>query len=141
MSAVTKISELSLARTWYLRCRLEHDDCEQGCDQAYYPMRLIDVRGPSPRLVLSEDLKEGLSESYVTLSHRWSNFDDRFSLTQDNISQYQTEIGEEDVLPTLRDAILVCRALEVPYLWVDFMCIIRSGEGSLEDWQENGLAM
>ncbi|PVH70555.1 HET-domain-containing protein [Cadophora sp. DSE1049] len=141
MSAVTKISELSLARTWYLRCRLEHDDCEQGRDEAFYPMRLIDVRGPSPRLVLSEDLKEGLSESYATLSHRWSNFDDRFSLTRDNMSQYQTGISEEDISPTLRDAILVCQALEVPYLWVDSMCIIQSGEGSLEDWQENGLAM
>jgi hypothetical protein len=42
---------------------------------------------------------------------------------------------------TFRDAIGVCRVLGIPYLWIDSMCIKQSGEGSMEDWQENGSAM
>jgi hypothetical protein len=102
---------------------------------------MIDVRGATPRLILLGDQNERPSGSYATLSHHWRSSDSHFNLTAENLAEFQSGIRYEQMSATFRDAIDICQVLVVPYLWIDYMCIIQSGEGSMEDWQENGSAM
>jgi hypothetical protein len=37
----------------------------------------------------------------------------------------------EDLPRTLQDAIIICRLLEISYLWIDALCIVQ---GDLQDW-------
>jgi hypothetical protein len=141
MILFSRISQLHLAKEWFDRCIHQHENCDNGHDDHFYPRRMIDVRGATPRLILLGDQDEQPSGFYATLSHRWRSSDSQFNLTAKNLPEFRSEIPEEQISATCRDAIYVCKALEVPYLWIDSMCIIQSGEGSLEDWQENGSAM
>ena len=138
---IATIAQLILARTWFFRCTQGHDQCDRSRNRQFYPMRLIDVRGDSPRLVISAEERDGLSGPYATLSHRWSSLSKKFTLTTEILSQFRNSIPTEQISPTLRDAINVCKALEVPYIWMDTMCIVQSGPGSYEDWQNNGSAL
>lgn len=48
------------------------------------------------------------------------------------------QLPPEGILPTLADAITVCRALDIRYLWVDALCILQD---SVQDWEEQSLVM
>jgi hypothetical protein len=37
----------------------------------------------------------------------------------------------EDLPRTLQDAIIICRLLEISYLWIDAFCIVQ---GDTQDW-------
>src|SRR4051794_1130565 len=94
-NAIAKISQLTLAWTWFMPCVQQHDNREDGRNDQFYPKRLIDVRGTSPRLVLFGDTTEKLSGSYAILSHRWTNSDNRSALTMEKLPQFRTAIPED----------------------------------------------
>jgi len=48
-----------------------------------------------------------------------------------NVEAMKTQIHEEDLTPNFRDAVAVCRHLDLRYLWIDSLCIIQD---SAEDW-------
>lgn len=47
-------------------------------------------------------------------------------------------IKNSDLTAVVRDAVMVCRALEVPFLWVDALCIIQD---SKSDWEHQSQEM
>ncbi|PYH92704.1 hypothetical protein BO71DRAFT_451242 [Aspergillus ellipticus CBS 707.79] len=47
----------------------------------------------------------------------------------------------EERLKAPYEAIEVLRGLSIRYLWIDALCIIQSGQGSTEDWQEESAKM
>jgi hypothetical protein len=53
------------------------------------------------------------------------------TLKKDNISNFRKGIPPEALTKTFRDAIDICRYLDLPYLWIDSLCIIQD---SSEDW-------
>lgn len=66
---------------------------------------------------------EGEEGKYCVLSHCWGV--SRFVTNRGNIEAMQEgfEIGE---LPgSFRDAMRVCRALRVKFLWIDSVCIVQ----------------
>jgi Heterokaryon incompatibility protein (HET) len=69
--------------------------------------------------------------NFIYLSACWGR-DFALRLTRSNYSRLQKEITL-DVLPkTIRDAILVARALHIPYIWVDSLCIFQD---DYFDWE------
>jgi Heterokaryon incompatibility protein (HET) len=100
---------------------------------AKFPKRLLEIRTSQVRL--TETSNEVPDRPYATLSHCWGSHPTFQILTAENLSKLKTEVHLESLPRTFRDAIEVCRGLEIKYLWIDSLCIIQRGKGSIEDWQ------
>ncbi|KAH7408032.1 heterokaryon incompatibility protein-domain-containing protein [Cadophora sp. MPI-SDFR-AT-0126] len=74
----------------------------------------------------------------------WGNLSDeekkRFCTSQDNIKHRLEEFSLSDLPKTFQDAVKVTRQLRIPYLWIDSLCIIQSGDNN-EDWQRESRRM
>jgi hypothetical protein len=120
------------------RCN-EHD---QPYDGIVLPTRLLyvgvkDDSSTNPnvvRLVLGSQVKTG---KYIALSHRWGDLtkeeNEKFCTSQDNIDKRLRGFSLSDLPKTFRDAVDASRELRIPYLWIDFLCIIQSGDNG-KDW-------
>ncbi|KAJ4213332.1 hypothetical protein NW759_011174 [Fusarium solani] len=122
-----------LARHWLESCKADHE-CEQRCGQQHenwHPGRLIEVRTPhqQPRLVNREAAQ--LEGGYAALSHCWGPNPNFLMLNTDKESEFRREIPMEELPASFRDAVITCRRLDIPYLWIDSLCIIQD---SHSDW-------
>lgn len=59
-------------------------------------------------------------------------------LTAGNFAQLQGGISIENFPKTFQDAVSVCRLLDIPFLWIDSLCIMQD---SASDWDEQGSKM
>ncbi|VUC29379.1 unnamed protein product [Clonostachys rosea] len=125
-----------LAKGWFEECKLKH-----SCDEYYehrqvgwYPKRLVHIGqgNERPRLVLRDE--DDLRGPYATLSHCWGDNPDFFVLNADNLEDLRKEIPVERLAASFRDAILTCHRLQIPYLWIDSLCILQAGHTSQSDW-------
>ncbi|KAK4443171.1 hypothetical protein QBC34DRAFT_213351 [Podospora aff. communis PSN243] len=121
---------------WLATC-LQHPRCCQtlsGVEKldpydAVLPTRCIDVTGE--RLVLEDT--SNMKGSYLTLSHRWTAEAESSQTTRLNFQGRQEAGFDIGGLPqTFQDAIWLARQLDIPYVWIDSICIIQ-GDGST-DW-------
>jgi hypothetical protein len=137
----SKVLELGL--DWLETCINHHTLCE-GIDETrqpgYYPSRLLEV-GTSERdlvrLVQTAVEPPTKGSRYATLSHCWGQHVSFLRLTADNINSLTTEITLESLPRSFANAIVVCRRLRIRYLWIDSLCILQSGPGSVVDWQHH----
>ncbi|KAH6983946.1 heterokaryon incompatibility protein-domain-containing protein, partial [Ilyonectria destructans] len=90
------------------------------------PTRVIDVDS-TPRLHISGDGEVG---RWVALSYCWGG-DSTFTLNSTSFNNLPTGLPLLDFPLTLRDAVLVTRALGVRYLWIDSLCIFQDDK---DDW-------
>ncbi|EGZ71350.1 HET-domain-containing protein, partial [Neurospora tetrasperma FGSC 2509] len=105
------------------------------------PTRIIDV-GPregsgSARLVESQ----GERGHYTALSYCWgsSRKSDRpYLTTTETLEKHLSELPWDLLPKTLRDAILLTRAVGMRYLWIDSLCIIQD---SNDDWEKEAARM
>jgi len=58
--------------------------------------------------------------------------------TKSLLEQYKDIIPLSDLSKTFREAILVCRSLEIQFLWIDSLCIIQDDP---LDWEEESAKM
>lgn len=100
------------------------------------PTRLIDVGCPTGRVHLVEP-ENGSAERYATLSHRWGTLTDHVT-TKENLTKRLQELDVGNLPKVFVDAIRVCKATGVRYLWVDSLCILQN---SLEDWERESKLM
>ncbi|KAJ4244404.1 hypothetical protein NW762_014532 [Fusarium torreyae] len=125
-----------IAKKWLAACKDNHD-CQSasGSQEAgWYPKRLIQVGNESqpPRLVSpTSDTLEG---TYAALSHCWGENPDFLMLTSDTLAEFRDEISLSRLPASFRDAIITCRRMEIPYIWIDSLCILQSGPGARQDW-------
>lgn len=103
-------------------------------DHAYMPERLIDVRPEMPRLILREDHMQSVASTlkYAALSYCWGSGESQAKTNVATLSDRQAGITETELPPAIRDAIQVTRALGIPFLWVDALCIVQDDPS---DWQ------
>ena len=118
--------------------------------EAFLPTRLVDlgVTCDSPlRLVDSSDIRAGGGFGmdsickYATLSYCWGPPVDAYQqpkLTQATKIQFYKEIPLEGMTPVLHDVIIVCRALQIRYIWIDALCILQ---GDKTDWERHSNKM
>lgn len=125
-----------LAKEWHEECKKNHacGDFYQHRQVGWYPKRLVHVGqdGQRPRLVLRDE--DGLHGPYATLSHCWSEKPEFFMLNADNLEDLRKEIPIERLATSFRHAILTCQRLQIPYVWIDSLCILQAGSTSQSDW-------
>ncbi|KAF4493514.1 serine threonine kinase [Fusarium agapanthi] len=132
-----------LLLTWIQDCDLHHPQCHPADrSRVQVPTRLIEVSqvdGESSKVFLREAVNAqcptGGELRYIALSHPWGNGKehDHFCTTKDNLDgRLNAGIDIKDFPNTFRHAIEVTRALSVPYLWIDSLCIVQGPDGDFD---------
>jgi hypothetical protein len=123
---------------WLQDCKINHPDCNSLIpafdDNSYSPKRLLDLT--DARTVLREDLPD--RPVYACLSHCWGRSNDIIQTTLENIQRFKIEILWRDLPKTFRDAVEICRRMEINFLWIDSLCIIQDCK---DDWNEQAPQM
>ncbi|KAF5619141.1 TOL [Fusarium tjaetaba] len=132
-----------LLRTWIQDCDLHHPQCRPA-DRSHFqvPTRLIEVSqvDDGSSKVFLRNAVDAVHPTvgelrYIALSHPWGNGEqhDHFCTTKDNLdSRLNAGIDLKDFPNTFRHAIEVTRALDVPYLWIDSLCIVQGPGGDFD---------
>ncbi|KAF1924617.1 HET-domain-containing protein [Didymella exigua CBS 183.55] len=117
---------------WMRKCSEKHKRCfEHPTD---LPTRVIDVRSPRLKLL---DPSPSNPHPYVALSHCWGTCRD-FLTTRENIQDRRSGFELTDLPATFRDAVTAARILNIPFLWIDSICILQ---GDKDDWEMEGSKM
>lgn len=125
-------SVIDLARRWLANCIHEHLECSQGRNPRYRPPRLLDSRQEDPRVVSGSSCPD-LSH-WAMLSHCWGKEPTFIRLTAANLVAYAVKISTATLPLIFQNAINVCRRLGIPFIWIDSLCILQSGQNSKADW-------
>lgn len=127
---------LSTGREWIGNCLKNHKRCNYNADKdPWYPTRLIDLGGPAEsselvHLIVTNECS--IHGPYATLSHCWGR--NVFTkLMKATLHELRSGICLENLPKTFKEAILVCRALQIRYIWIDSLCIMQDKD-DLRDW-------
>ncbi|GAP83086.2 putative flavin-containing monooxygenase [Rosellinia necatrix] len=74
---------------------------------------------------------------YIALSHRWGG-EVSLQLKHHNFNDFKRRIPFSSFPKTFQDAIQICRAMAVEYIWIDSLCIIQDDKA---DWDIAGSMM
>lgn len=142
---------------WMKECDETHDKCWEdfpparmdGFDRSInlLPSRLVYVGNSSsheqPRLVQSSELPKDQAEAakYIALSYCWGIPNDSRPLlktTRSTTSSRIAGIPVEDMPKAFQDAVKLARILNIPYVWIDSLCITQD---DAQDWQKESSRM
>lgn len=131
-----KENQINLMKNWLQECREHHSDCYRPIKPEYFPLRLLDVGKDKLRLVVSGN-QPSSELRYATLSHCWG---DKLPIFTSQATRHAFEESVlEDTLPqTFRDAVQIARSLDIPYLWIDALCIVQD---DIDEWQHEAAKM
>lgn len=134
--------------------RDELDNCLLNCNHytanGFLPSRLLDLGSEttldSIRLIDSTQIVvDGDSEAprYAALSYCWglalaTDSTQQLRTTADSLESMKEHVSEKVIPATILDAIKVCKALSIQYIWVDTLCIIQD---ELADWERESAYM
>lgn len=114
----------------------------------FLPTRLIDLepgQQNQPRLVLSTDLSPpgyyAVKMEYAALSYCWGPPADaahQLKTERGTVDERLASIDTHSMTPVVRDAVKVCNALGIRYLWVDALCILQDDRS---DWDRESQQM
>ncbi|KAI1420154.1 HET-domain-containing protein [Xylaria sp. FL1777] len=113
-------------------CLNNHKSCSShNAKLSEFPTRLIDTASVNPKLVNSD----GRRGVYAALSYCWGG-ETVFTLRSTTEQSFRAGQPLDQFPATLRDAIIITRALGIRYIWIDALCIFQD---SGQDWaQEAG---
>ncbi|KIM94457.1 hypothetical protein OIDMADRAFT_77980, partial [Oidiodendron maius Zn] len=120
-------------------CILQHQSCKNHAQTDYYPPRLLRLDEDSVRLIETKNTK--ISGPYATLSYCWGRNPRHLTLTTNNIDALRRGFKTSHLAKTFREAIQVAQLLGLHLLWIDALCILQSGDGHVEDWQNHLVEM
>lgn len=137
---------LDLVNLDFIKHQIASTEKAPATTYRYLPKRLVDLRTNAqaePRLIDGRQLEEDLGGvRYATLSYCWGSAEESKSqlrLTAETQRILYHSIPSALMTPVLRDAITVCRLLELRYLWIDSLCIQQEGDNA--DWEEQSQEM
>lgn len=107
-----------------IRCKNEHPHCSHHGDMmSRLPARIIKVRGEreTPVLHITQGAERG---RYIALSYCWGG-NQNTTTTIATLQSMTDGLPFEELPRTIKDAIILTRALGFEYLWVDALCIIQ----------------
>lgn len=118
-------NSLALLSTWLEGCHEHHGDTCRGQTPPEYVrtnlslIRTVDV---STRELVEVD---PATAKYAALSWVWGEDQDSYSRLANEVVVTETSVSipNEGVPKIIEDAIQVCQAVSIPYLWVDLYCI------------------
>lgn len=124
-------------------------ECLKTCDPeiipAVLPKRLLDVGNTdgTQKIRLLDQTQQILQgeknqkTGYAALSYCWGDLPPLMT-TPENIGEMLDDIPFEGLPEDYQDAIIVCRSLQIRFLWIDSLCIIQ---GDKEDWESESPKM
>ena len=122
--------------SWFKHCLAEDEGCRVQ-NTNFIPRRLVNVGSIDNPHVFLVELQE--PAQYVGLSYCWgTNLDGVVTTTTSNLSKHFRDISLQSLPQTIQDAIAVCRATKMQYVWVDALCIIQD-DGN--DWETESAQM
>ncbi|KAI0098129.1 hypothetical protein GGR51DRAFT_552658 [Nemania sp. FL0031] len=132
-----------LLREWVRLCDNTHQcnpRLESSAALARMPTRVIEVGLKDDKCVRLCETSNDWQGRYIALSHCWGNFSKNvnFCTKRDNFAAFRSHISFNRLPKTFQDAITVTRALDIPYLWIDSLCIIQDDEA---DWDSESKRM
>lgn len=123
-------SRLELTKSWLSNCFENHQQCcpeRRQFQPGSGPSRLIDVTSPARPKLVDTQSTDTCYKTYATLSHRWKDAD-MPKLLRKNVVDMKQEISTSYLTPVFQDAIELCRALRIDYLWIDALCLMQDNE-------------
>jgi hypothetical protein len=106
----------------------------EKCDRDHHHEELIEVSGRSSQSTRFIDVnnkcivEKSLGNEYAALSYTWGNRE-QFQLSQEWLSELkkpQSLLRVDDYLSNVvKDAIAACERLDIPFLWIDTLCIVH----------------
>ncbi|KAI4686418.1 uncharacterized protein J4E84_005697 [Alternaria hordeiaustralica] len=124
---------LSQARSWFEQCKADHSLCAP--DKGEWPRRVLDLATDPIRLVDSASIASASAqqqEGYACLSYAWGTTGSLKTL-KSNLETHMQGIDISTLPRTLADAIHVCKAFGLRYLWIDALCIVQD---DIQDWTD-----
>lgn len=122
----------STVNQWFRICSELHS-CTAKVNKDWYPTRLVErISNERFRIIRSDSSLCQPGRGYITLSHRWGN-NNFVKLTRGNLSELENGFPIAELRKTFQDALIVAQRMNVPYVWIDSLCIIQSGDNN-EDW-------
>ncbi|KAH6659057.1 heterokaryon incompatibility protein-domain-containing protein [Truncatella angustata] len=118
------------------QCCHEHPGCRTSA-QGFKPTRLLYVGGGDAGLRLCETTTWPEAVPYVALSHCWGG-SKPLSLKTSQLEDFKKHIDVSELPNTFKDAIMVARELQLPYLWIDSLCIVQDDK---TDWEKEAALM
>jgi len=126
-------TNFKLASQWLNTCKSKHKHCLlQDHKDKSLPTRLLDLSSPD-KIVLclgstvEHEATKKTNLNYVTLSHRWGEIQP-LQTTSDNYEKHLNGIPFSALPMSFQEAILFTRAMDVRYLWIDWLCIVQDSE-------------
>ncbi|KAL8380828.1 hypothetical protein RB595_005223 [Gaeumannomyces hyphopodioides] len=140
--------QFEIARQWLLRCdelhqaTCQHKPLGPGAQPeeeeiSKLPTRVVVVGKEGDKTVRLWETGQDDAGKYIALSHRWglAPFPDGAKTTVKNKKVYTRKgISLERLPATFRDAVKATRALGIPYLWIDSLCIIQASKAGKGDF-------
>lgn len=128
---------LDNCNAWYRNCVAEHGECGQG-RSSKLPTRVLNLReSQSTGLIYLTNVPK--SGQYAALSYMWGGMKPPLSAITLICNRVDRERGIHftDFPQCYEDAVGVARKLELPYLWIDALCIIQDDQS---DWDRESAA-
>ena len=119
---------IDLIKGWIGSCTTNHGNACQTKSQ-WMPTRLLAV--DSLRLVETADGGiQGDDNRYAALSYTRGTAPSAAAIrtTLENWEERKEGMDLAELPRTFRDAVLTCRALGIPFLWIDALCIMDAAE-------------
>ncbi len=129
---------LAIASSWLKHCLKNHDTCKPPAEFQKPPRRLINVGIETQNPFLVETSPGSRQLEWLSLSYCWGG-EPSMKLTTDTVDMLRHGIPLTKFDPTIRDAILVARALGITYIWIDALCIFQGHNA--KDWKEQASKM
>ncbi|KAM0804244.1 heterokaryon incompatibility protein-domain-containing protein, partial [Usnea florida] len=117
-------------------CVEHHESCVR--EKSSLPKRVLDVSKSASRVFVHVSDGQEDNSRYMALSYAWGIGLPLKTVKANLKSHRESGIPLTSLPRTIRDAVLVTRALHCRYLWVDAFCIIQDDD---LDWEEQSSRM
>lgn len=132
---------MKIIRQWLEDCERTHQ-CVPTGRLGYCPKRLLDLGDKDDtrcKLVETQSLREQRHYiKYAAFSHPWGVAEDHhhFKSTKANSPDHLIAIELDQLPVNYKDAIHVCRAVGMRYLWIDSICVLQPADEDPGDFQD-----
>jgi hypothetical protein len=137
-------SSLAIASSWLQNCLRNHHACRLPLEFQHPPKRLINVGNTTQNPFLVDMGPNSPPVKWLCLSYCWGGVAPAVKLTRANMDKLKSGMlsdseSLESLDATVRDAILVAKALDIPYIWIDALCILQDKDTN--EWNEQAPKM
>lgn len=129
----------NIARTYVSRCVEGHAQCNARMDSMNYPTRLLELSKFTAKII--HPVIDGAIGPYVALSYCWGPKPNFIRLTASNKDELEAGFPLDYLPIAFQEAINLVKSLGYRYLWIDALCIIQAGAGTVDDWRRESARM